>query len=216
MERKAIVICSIVGFLGLLSAGLGFAAEAKRVKASQMEFIFPDTCRNPGSASFGLAIIAVVAILVAQIIITTTTGCLCCRPYSYQSNFKRALAVICYSISWVTFVIAFVIFIRGATLNGPQSHPDVINTQLLDVCYFLILKPGVFAGASFLALATAVLGIFTYLAWDSAKNTDNPWGGDAASPNQGVIAMAHPQFPPPQYSPPQYPPSNKQPSAPVF
>lgn len=107
-------------------------------------------------------------------------------------------------------------FIRGAILNGPHSHPDIINNQQYDVCYFLILKPGVFAGAAVLALATAVLGIFTYLAWDSAKNTDNPWGGAASAPNQGGIAMAQPQFPPPQYPPPQYPPSNKQPSAPVF
>ncbi|KAH7855989.1 hypothetical protein Vadar_031362 [Vaccinium darrowii] len=46
MERKAIVICSIVGFLGLLSAGLGFAAQAKRVKVinrpinSYLQFLY--------------------------------------------------------------------------------------------------------------------------------------------------------------------------------
>lgn len=34
MERKVIVVCSIVGFLGLLSAVTGFAAEAKRVKVN--------------------------------------------------------------------------------------------------------------------------------------------------------------------------------------
>lgn len=32
MERKAIVVCCVVGFLGLLSAATGFAAEAKRIK----------------------------------------------------------------------------------------------------------------------------------------------------------------------------------------
>lgn len=32
MERKVIIVCSVVGFLGLLSAATGFAAEAKRIK----------------------------------------------------------------------------------------------------------------------------------------------------------------------------------------
>lgn len=32
VERKMIVVCCIVGFLGLLSAATGFAAEAKRIK----------------------------------------------------------------------------------------------------------------------------------------------------------------------------------------
>lgn len=32
MERKSIIICGVVGFLGLLSAVTGFAAEATRIK----------------------------------------------------------------------------------------------------------------------------------------------------------------------------------------
>ncbi|RVW41696.1 hypothetical protein CK203_024354 [Vitis vinifera] len=32
MERRSLVLCTFVGFLGLLSAALGFAAEAKRIK----------------------------------------------------------------------------------------------------------------------------------------------------------------------------------------
>ncbi|KAL6008274.1 hypothetical protein ACLOJK_033780 [Asimina triloba] len=34
MERRALLVCLTVGFLGLLTAALGFAAEAKRVKAN--------------------------------------------------------------------------------------------------------------------------------------------------------------------------------------
>lgn len=36
MERRVKIICSIVGFLGLLSAATGFAAEAKRIKVLLM------------------------------------------------------------------------------------------------------------------------------------------------------------------------------------
>lgn len=32
MERRVIIVCCVVGFLGLLSAATGFAAEAKRIK----------------------------------------------------------------------------------------------------------------------------------------------------------------------------------------
>uniref|UniRef100_A0A2N9G1J9 Uncharacterized protein n=1 Tax=Fagus sylvatica TaxID=28930 RepID=A0A2N9G1J9_FAGSY len=34
MERKVVVICSVVGFLGLLSAATGFGAEGTRIKYS--------------------------------------------------------------------------------------------------------------------------------------------------------------------------------------
>lgn len=34
MERKVIVICFVVGLLGLISAAAGFAAEAKRIKVT--------------------------------------------------------------------------------------------------------------------------------------------------------------------------------------
>jgi hypothetical protein len=32
MERRVVIVCSVVGFLGILSAALGFAAEGTRVK----------------------------------------------------------------------------------------------------------------------------------------------------------------------------------------
>jgi hypothetical protein len=32
MERKALVLCSVVGLLGLLSVATGFGAEATRIK----------------------------------------------------------------------------------------------------------------------------------------------------------------------------------------
>lgn len=35
MERKVVVICCVVGFLALLSAATGFAAEATRIKVNE-------------------------------------------------------------------------------------------------------------------------------------------------------------------------------------
>lgn len=39
MERKALIVCCVVGFLGLLSAATSFAAEATRIKVS-VYFLF--------------------------------------------------------------------------------------------------------------------------------------------------------------------------------
>ncbi|KAG5558987.1 hypothetical protein RHGRI_008808 [Rhododendron griersonianum] len=101
MEKKAKVICSVVGFLGLLSAVLGFAAEAKRTKASQVQvFTAASACIYPSSPASGLGLAAALTLMVAQIIISITTGCFCCRRHSYLSNSNRRLAIICFVISW--------------------------------------------------------------------------------------------------------------------
>lgn len=43
MERKVVVVCGVVGFLGLLSAATGFAAEGTRIKVVG----FPFHLRSP-------------------------------------------------------------------------------------------------------------------------------------------------------------------------
>lgn len=40
MERKVLVVCSVVGLLGILSAVTGFVAEATRIKVFSYEPIF--------------------------------------------------------------------------------------------------------------------------------------------------------------------------------
>ncbi|KAI8565208.1 hypothetical protein RHMOL_Rhmol03G0242300 [Rhododendron molle] len=210
MEKAAKFICTVVGILGLLSAALGFAAETKRVKASQIPPLYLTPCVHTSSPASVLALAAALALMVAQIIITITTGCFCCRRGSHQSDSNRGLAIICFAISWITFVLAFLMLLSGASLDkfhGYESFPFVTKS-----CYFV--KPGFFAGAAVLSLATVVLGIVYYLALDSAEISNNSQGGTAARPNQGGIAMGHPQFPPPQYPPPQFPPPNA--GAPVF
>ena len=57
MERKALVVCALVGFLGVLSAALGFAAEGTRVKVRTPEAM-SSTC-SPETAPFALLVDAV-------------------------------------------------------------------------------------------------------------------------------------------------------------
>ncbi|KAL2556433.1 hypothetical protein Fot_01256 [Forsythia ovata] len=188
MERKVIIVCSVVGFLGLLSAATGFAAEAKRIKGSQVQFPSPTECVYPRSPALGLGLTAAVALMIAQIVINIATGCICCRKGPHQSNSNWTLALICFVVSWFTFVIAFLLLLTGAALNGQHGEENLYFGNYY--CY--VMKPGVFAGASVLSLASIFLGIVYYLTLTSAKNGSDPWRG----PGQGGIAMAQPQIPP--------------------
>ncbi|GLT28364.1 hypothetical protein SLA2020_073370 [Shorea laevis] len=190
MERKVVVICGVVGLLGLLSAATGFAAEATRIKASAVTFTSSTQCSYPSSPAFGLGLTAAVALLIAQIIINGSTGCICCKrsPEPWNSNWTRAL--ICFVTSWFTFVIAFLLLLTGAALNDEHGEETVYFGNYY--CY--VVKPGVFSCGALLSLASVTLGILYYLTLNLAKTSNGMWGSSV--PNQGGIAMGQPQFPP--------------------
>ncbi|KAH7853378.1 hypothetical protein Vadar_001723 [Vaccinium darrowii] len=203
MERKAKLVCSVVGFLGLLSAVLSFAAEGTKTTTSQIRPT-PDGCVSPSSPAVGLGFAAAVVLLIAQTIITVTTVRICCRQgCSYRSKSCLILAVICFVVSWITFVIASLMIITGALLN----QRDEVDSLNFDECSVLlpVLQPGVFAGAAVLSLTSLALGIVYYLVMDSTKIRNGSWAGTVATAsNQSGIAMAQPQFPPPDTQAPVF------------
>ncbi|XP_051143236.1 protein VASCULATURE COMPLEXITY AND CONNECTIVITY [Andrographis paniculata] len=204
MERKAIIVCCAVGFLGLLSAATGFAAEATRVKGNQVEYPSTMECIYPRSPAMALGLTAAVALIVAQAIINITTGCVCCRKGPHQSNSNWTLALVCFVVSWFTCIIAFLLLLTGAALN--DQHGD--ESLYLGGYYCYVVKPGVFAGAAILSLASVSLGLIYYLIMTGEKNRANPWpAAPFPSPPQANIAMGQPQFPPqnPQGHPAQGP-----------
>lgn len=185
MERNTIVICSIVGFLGLLSAVAGFAAEVTRIKGYQVEFTPPSECVYPRSPALGLGLTAAAALMMVQIIVNVSAGCICCRKGSHQSTPHWTLALICFSLSWFTFVIAFLLLLTGAALNERHGEDNVYFGNYY--CY--VVKPGVFAGAAALSIASTALGLGYYLASVSARKGCPP----AAPSSQGGIAMGRPR-----------------------
>ncbi|XP_073130976.1 protein VASCULATURE COMPLEXITY AND CONNECTIVITY [Henckelia pumila] len=193
MERKVLIVCCVVGFLGLLSAATGFAAEAKRIKSSDVSSSRDTECIYPRSPALGLGLTAAVSLMIAQIIINVATGCICCRKGPHQSNSNWTLALVCFVVSWFTFVIAFLLLLTGAALNQQRGEQNMYFGNYY--CY--VVKPGVFAGAAVLSLASIFLGIVYYLTLTSEKNRSGPWVV-SAPPGQGGIAMGQPQFPPPQ------------------
>ncbi|EPS63656.1 hypothetical protein M569_11129 [Genlisea aurea] len=189
-KSKTLAVCSVVGFLGLLSAATGFAAEAKRIRYNQITFPSPSECVYPRTPALGLALTASVSLLMAQIIINVATGCICCRKGPHQSHSSWTIAIICFIVSWFTFVIAFLLLLTGAALNDPHGNENAYFST--SFCY--VIRPGVFAGAAALSLSSVVLGILYYLVLSGAAGR-NP------STGPGVVAMGEAQFPPPP--PPQ-------------
>lgn len=96
-----------------------------------------------------------------------------------------------------TFVIAFLLLLTGAALNDQHGEESMYFGNYY--CY--VVKPGVFAGAAVLSLASVTLGILYYLTLSTAKERNDPWPGPVLPTSQaqgggGGIAMGQPQFPP--------------------
>ncbi|KAG9454362.1 hypothetical protein H6P81_007266 [Aristolochia fimbriata] len=202
MERKVLLVCVSVGFLGLLAAALGFAAEAKRVKVSDVELTSLETCKYPRSPALGLGFTAALSILMAQIIINTAAGCICCNKHPRPSSTNWTIAFVSFVVSWVTFIIAFLLLLTGAALNDQHGEE-----QMYFGSYCYVVKAGVFAGGSILSMASVCLGIIYYLTLLSTKTSQEaPWGAGQLPPsNQGGIALGQPQFPPPPLTTQQQP-----------
>lgn len=81
--------------------------------------------------------------------------------------------------------------LTGAALNDQHGEENIY----FDNYYCYVVKPGVFAGAAVLSLASVILGIIYYLTLNSAKNRNSASSG-APLPPQTEIAMGQPQFPP--------------------
>ncbi|KAL5168836.1 hypothetical protein HKD37_11G030895 [Glycine soja] len=140
MERKVLILCSVVAFLGLLSAATSFGAEATRIKVSQVHFVTPNQCTYPRSPALPLGLIAAVALVLSQIIINVGTG--------------------------FTFVIGFLLLLTGAALNDQRGEESVY----FGYYYCYVVKPGVFAGGAILSVASAAFGILYYISLTEKNN----------------------------------------------
>lgn len=184
------VVCCFVGFLGLLSAVTSFAAEATRIKASQIQFISPNQCTYPRSPALPLGLTAALTLMISQIIINISTGCICCRRSVRVPDSNWTVALVCFVFSWFTYVFAFLLLLTGAALNDQRGQESVY----FGTYYCYVVKPGVFAGGAVLSLASVAFGIMYYITIMKGKNGSNTFG-DSSYPNQGTIAMGQPQIP---------------------
>ncbi|RDX77545.1 hypothetical protein CR513_42308, partial [Mucuna pruriens] len=141
MDTQVVLVSCLVAFLGLLSAATSFAAEATRIKSSQVHFVTPNQCTYPRSPALHLGATAATALMISQIIINVATG--------------------------LTFVIGFLLLLTGAALNDQRGEESVY----FGYYYCYVVKPGVFSGAAVLSLASVGSGIVYYISLTDKKNS---------------------------------------------
>ncbi|MBA0851185.1 hypothetical protein Goshw_014816, partial [Gossypium schwendimanii] len=188
----------VVAFLGVLSAATGFAAEATRIKASEVKFVSTTQCSYPRSPALGLGLTAAAALLIRISHWSEVKVGLLVSPGEDISGFLAFWLLLLIMNQMLipylcrfTFVIAFLLLLTGSALNDQHGEESVYFGNYY--CY--VVKPGVFAGGAVLAIASVVFGIFYYLTLNTAKNTSDPWGNSAVPNQGGGIAMGQPQFP---------------------
>ncbi|KAL6610271.1 hypothetical protein ACP70R_040240 [Stipagrostis hirtigluma subsp. patula] len=156
MESGVIVLSAVVGLFGVLSAVLGFIAEATKLRAHDIT-VSRSECVYPSNPAFALGLCAVLLLAVAQITVSAAGGCCgCCRPRGGAGESKRVMGIVCSVLSWIAAVIAGAFYLQGAAWNAP------VTRETSDYgCYYL--KGGVFTRAAVLTLAATVLGIKSYI-----------------------------------------------------
>ncbi|KAK8934646.1 hypothetical protein KSP39_PZI015003 [Platanthera zijinensis] len=168
--------------------------------ASDVQTRRPGECTYPESPALYLGLASAISVVLAQAIINSIAGCICCKRNTNPANPNWTAALISFIFSWVTFVIAFLLLLTGAALNNQRGQQRM---YFGDYCY--VVKPGVFVGGALFSLASVALGIAYYVSLQTSKNSQ-PWGpqhnqgiamGQPWGPqhNQGV-ALGQPQIPP--------------------
>ncbi|XBJ18233.1 hypothetical protein VPH35_009447 [Triticum aestivum] len=226
MDLKMIIVCSVVGSLGVLSAILGFSAEGTKLTIFDV-YEGVGVCLNPQNPAFGLGVCAAIFLAVAQIIFATLGGCCgCCKSRAIPSQSKRVIGVICAVFSWIVAAVAFGMLVVEAAANAPGTR----ETSASGYCYIPI--DGIFAGGAALTLVATALGITSYVMLRTqpatVAETAAPKEGEQMPASAAGISTGQPQFPSqppqgqalpappsyPQYSAPPAPPSYPQYSAP--
>ncbi|KAK9724088.1 hypothetical protein RND81_05G047300 [Saponaria officinalis] len=192
-RRRRLVISTVAALLGLASTALGFAAEGKRIKVSQVNEVSAGVCSYPRSPAYALGITSALSLLLAHLILNFASGCICCRCNPYSSTARWTLSLLCFIVSWFTFVVAFLLLLGGAALNDEHGAENVY----ISYYYCYVVKPGVFALAAILSCASVALSILYFLTISSKKS---PFEGPAV-PNQSGVAMGQPQVPPTSHDP---------------
>ncbi|KAL8091618.1 hypothetical protein AgCh_034031 [Apium graveolens] len=125
-------------------------------------------CTHPRSPSIALGLIAARALVMAQTIIDVPTGSLSRIRVPYESDYSWMVARFCYGVSWLTFLVAFLLLLRGAVLK--DMNGEHAKYLYYDNYSFYVIKPEVFAAVTILSLTIVVLGILSYIMVQSAKN----------------------------------------------
>lgn len=173
---KLVVVISFVFFI--IAFGLAVGAEYKRSKVTKIDYNSDGTldCYYSGNISTGLAVAALLFLVVAQLFVTITTRCLCCATSAYKSGAAHIFAIVAFVFSWLFFVVAFLSLLLGAIANRVHINGDSCEE----------VKSAVFAVGAAFTFLTMLMTILYYILISKASISAVPYGaGGPAYGGQG-------------------------------
>ena len=69
-------------------------------QSSQVQVTAISECVYPRSPAMALGLTSALSLMIAQIIINVSTGCICCKRNPHPSNSNWTVALICFVVSW--------------------------------------------------------------------------------------------------------------------
>ncbi|CAN6305619.1 unnamed protein product [Urochloa humidicola] len=166
MRTHVVVVCSVVGFLGLVIVILGVASEAATAQALVKGEVDVDgslnvkvKCVYRATPALACGIVAALLALTSQVAVTTTSLCCgCCRTWELPKETRRIVGIALAVVSWIVVIIVVALFIAGAAMNTDQKR-DVTDDGKCPV------DPGnaLFAAATVFALVATGLQVASYV-----------------------------------------------------
>ncbi|KAG6545508.1 hypothetical protein Mapa_013110 [Marchantia paleacea] len=193
MRSPSWLVIGVTFVLDIVAFGLAIGAETQRSKATKENDGTSFYCQYTHDRASGLAIGALLFLLVGQAIVMGLTSCLCCGSATYKPGKARVWAIILFSLSWTTFIIAELCLLVGARLNTIRTHAIVNfseNDDPIDDLHCKQVKKSLFgAGAAFTFLTL----LFSELYYVSVtKASEGSW---QQSYNNGAPTISMASYP---------------------
>ncbi|CAK9231783.1 unnamed protein product [Sphagnum troendelagicum] len=187
---KRVVIISVILFISAF--GFALVSESTRSQGSLIfvnEIVKYDDgtydCVYRGNLSIAFAAVTLLLLLVAQLIVTITTGCLFFARSAYKHGAVRTYAIVAFIISWLVFAIAFLCLIVGAIANHVHTNGHTTCEEV---------KSAVFAVGAAFTFLTMLMSILYYILISKASILAMPYaaGGPAygGPPSVGLATYA--------------------------
>ncbi|KAL5538698.1 hypothetical protein UlMin_044285 [Ulmus minor] len=177
MASKLLLIAIFI--IDIVAFGLAVAAEQRRSKGwpvTDQEKNY-EYCAYGTDIATGYGVGAFLFLLLSQVIVMGASRCFCCGK-SLSPGGSRAWAIVLFIICWLFFFIAEACLLAGSVRNA--YHTKYVRMYLMDnppTCE--VVRKGVFAAGAAFVFFTAIVSQFYYVCYSRARETFQPYGGEA-------------------------------------
>lgn len=163
----SIALAAFLTFLNLFAFLLAVGAESRRStgKVVPDEYDERSYCIYDTDASTVYGVAAFFVLLLAQVLVTGVTRCLCIGPVLSS----RGCTVTAFVLSWLTFLAAEACLVGGSVRNA--YHTKYLGYYMKhDLVNCATLRKGVFAAAAAMMLINLVASLVYYWSYSKAAN----------------------------------------------